>query len=736
MKIFTIQGNPKKDNKTIINNPTFNSEDTTISFTIQDQEIGITDTKISLIERSSRIEWVEEIKVSRDIHTDNYFIEFNLNKFISTYYNQNSNWDLYLVFYDHLGMLKKSRLVISRKVPISKGKRYLASASTEGVHLVSPYITELNELSLIITEPAILADEKLNTNLTIVKFKMSNNIITGKALLQVYDAQTFFVKSLILRYRSKTDPIKYTFPLIEEKKTDKACTLTFSIDISQLKLQNYYWDFYLEVEINDVKHIIRMKNPTFKVRRHVNKKSIKQSYTYQNNFYVQPYITAANTIALLCKKKEVYETFSYYFKENLAYFLYILFKWYFDRKNIWLAFEKFSETAQDNAFYFFQYCYKNKKQKNFFYIIKKDSPDYSNVKQMEDKVLHYMSFKYMVYLFAAKLLISSESKGHVYDIRIQKGLLKKALNHKAQVFLQHGVIGLKRVDQIFRKGIRNSIGLFVVSSEMEKKIIKNNFGYKDNEIIVTGLSRWDVLTDQSKNKASILLMPTWRSWMDDLPEDKFVQTEYYQHYVSLLNSHDIDNLLKEYNIQLNFYIHPKFKAYIDKFSSNNERIRIYQYGEEKVNQLLMRSSMLITDYSSVSWDMFYQKKPIVFYQFDLDDYIRYQGSYIDMETELFGDQAKTVDSLIDLIKKYTDNNFIENPKYAFLRKTYLTYTDQQNSSRIYQEIMNNYRRLTKRKLSFTIMESDLLMSIWFFSKKNKTLYHTANMIKKYLIENK
>jgi CDP-glycerol glycerophosphotransferase (TagB/SpsB family) len=736
VKIFTIPKNPKKESKVTINDPAFNSNETSISFTIQNQDIDLTNAKISLIERSSRIEWVEEIKATRDTNTGSYLISFDLYKFIKTYYNQNSRWDLYLVSFNHSYGEEKSRISISNKNAILNSNRYLDSALTDGVHLVTPYITELNGLSLVITEQNQLEDEKLDINVKVVKFNMNNNIINGKVILQVPNHQSFSVKSLILRYRSKTDPIECTFPVNAEKKSETSCAVKFSIDISQLKLQNYYWDFYLEIVINHRTHEIRMKNPTFKVRRQVNKKSIQQSYLYENNFYVQPYVTAANTIALLYKKKEVYETALFYFKEKLAYSLYISFKWYFDRKNIWLTFEKFSETAQDNAFYFFQYCYKNNKQKNFFYIIKKDSPDYSNVKQMEDKVLHYMSFKYMVYLFAAKLLISSESKGHVYDIRIQKGLLKKALNHKTQVFLQHGVIGLKRVDQIFKKGIRNSIGLFVVSSETEKKIIKNNFGYKDNEIIVTGLSRWDVLSDQSNNNPSILLMPTWRSWMDDLPEDKFIKTQYYQHYVSLLNSPDIDNLLNEFNIQLNFYIHPKFKAYIDKFSSNNKRIRIYQYGEEKVNQLLMRSSMLITDYSSVSWDMYYQKKPIVFYQFDLDDYIKYQGSYINMETELFGDQAKTVDSLIELIKKHAENNFKEDPKYALLRKSYLKYTDRQNSSRIYQEIIKNYQRLTKRKLSFTIMESDLLMSIWFFSKKYKTLYTAANTIKNYLIEHK
>ena len=30
--------------------------------------------------------------------------------------------------------------------------------------------------------------------------------------------------------------------------------------------------------------------------------------------------------------------------------------------------------------------------------------------------------------------------------------------------------------------------------------------------------------------------------------------------------------------------------------------------------------MLITDYSSVSWDVYYQEKPVVFYPFDLETY--------------------------------------------------------------------------------------------------------------------
>jgi CDP-glycerol glycerophosphotransferase (TagB/SpsB family) len=716
----------------IINNLYFDSSNNLLTFSLSNEDINLFGSKILLIERSSNIEWIEDI-YSENLDT-NRAITINLNKFAKNYYNQNSRWDFYLITLNSIGIYEKLRLGTFDQEVAPKHKRYLSSTSTEGVNLVTPYLTNKNELSLVIIEPKNLEGEKINVNMKITKFRINKNIIDGMVSLQLPEVHSFLVKSLVLKYRSKTDNIEYKFSVSEEKKNKTTCKVTFSFDISQLEFQNYYWDFYLVIQIDKKESLIRFKNPSMKVKKTVNKQSIKQSYIYENGFWIQPYITAFNSISLLYKKKELHETPSYFLKEKLAYYFYLLFKWYFDQKNIWLAFEKFSNSAQDNGFYFFKYCHDHGKKENFYYILKEDSPDYSNVLPLKNKVIHFMSFKYMVYLFAAKLLISSETKGHAYDIRVQKGLLRKAIKYKRQVFLQHGVIALKRVDQVFKKTSNNAADLFVVSSEYEKNIIKSNFGYKDNEIIVTGLSRWDVLKDQSKGQSTILLMPTWRSWMDDLSEKKFMETEYYKQYTSLLNSHYLEEVLEQYDIKLNFFIHPKFKAYIDKFSSTNKRIKIYQYGEEKLNQLLMRSSMLITDYSSVSWDMYYQKKPIIFYQFDLEDYIKYQGSYINMETELFGDRVFKADQLVDLIKKYADQNYNENPKYALMREEYFKYTDQNNSSRIYQEIMNNAERLTKKKYYLALYDSPIIRTLWGIAKKYKICIRFADQLRRKINE--
>src|SRR5699024_6201365 len=75
------------------------------------------------------------------------------------------------------------------------------------------------------------------------------------------------------------------------------------------------------------------------------------------------------------------------------------------------------------------------------------------------------------------------------------------------------------------------------------------------------------------------------------------------------------------------------------------------------NELLMRSSLLITDYSSVAWDFYYLKKPVAFFQFDYATYEELQGSYIDLKKDLFGEKFTDADTLIKAIKAYIAKDF-------------------------------------------------------------------------------
>ena len=84
----------------------------------------------------------------------------------------------------------------------------------------------------------------------------------------------------------------------------------------------------------------------------------------------------------------------------------------------------------------------------------------------------------------------------------------------------------------------------------------------------------------------------------------------------------------------------------------------------------MKCSMLITDYSSVSWDVHYLAKPVLFYQFDYDLYQQANGSYIDMTRDLFGDRCLDQECLVKNIKEYIEHNFKEKERYAQMRKAW------------------------------------------------------------------
>ena len=179
---------------------------------------------------------------------------------------------------------------------------------------------------------------------------------------------------------------------------------------------------------------------------------------------------------------------------------------------------------------------------------------------------------------------------------------------------------LKRVDAFYGKGMRSGCDLFIVTNTMEEKIILDNFGYEPAEIANTGFARWDVLKDHSQGSHNILIMPTWRNWLDSVSDEAFENSAYFRNYMQLLNSERFSEILEKYDLQIYFYLHAKFQSHLKTFHIASDRINVLSFGDTPVNEMLMKCRMLITDYSSVCWDMLYQNKPTLFYQFDLDQY--------------------------------------------------------------------------------------------------------------------
>ncbi len=558
------------------------------------------------------------------------------------------------------------------------------------------YLTEEYEVGVYYTvfgRMGINVYKKTNRYLTRTINKVTEVSIKKNQLKIVFAYQTIpeckpEAVSIVLRHSKDLEDVRFELPIEVLKKEGRWTKAVAKLNLDHCQLRALYWDVYLEYRGTDGKvYPTKLKNFSESFQnKHFRSFFRDNTYYFGKDEMFYPYLTTADALAFQCREKGEFDDWKFRLKERVAAGVYFLLKPYWINKGIYLVYEKFCMMAQDNGYYFFKYCMENDIEKKLgrkiYYVIDKNSPDMEKLLPYKKNLIEFMSIKYIVYMLASKLLISTDTRSHAYAWRSKNSIMTRYLKSKKLVFLQHGVTALKKVDFLYGKGHYGDCNLFVVTSDYEKDIVLKNFGYKESEIAVSGFARWDVLEDKSQGGRDILLMPTWRNWLEEVGDEVFKQSDYYQNYMRFLTSDRLATILEKNDLKLNFYLHPKFRDYINEFKIDAERIRLIPFGQEPLNELMMKCRMLITDYSSVCWDMYYQGKPVIFYQFDLDDYYELHGSYLDMRKDLFGPQVEQLEDVFTAFEKMVEDDFKLEPKYEELRHYYYKHIDDKNSQRI------------------------------------------------------
>ena len=528
--------------------------------------------------------------------------------------------------------------------------------------------------------------------LTMRKGKLNLHLVT--------DSHKYGYKpeQVVFRFRSKLQEERcgYNFEIKTVKIKKDLQYVDACLDLKNVDLKSLYWDVVVMFVNPETGEGFEAAVFMTRAYRLFTSFLYRGSYKTGNGFFLYPYNTSSKKLAFQFREEGEYDHLGFRVKELTAFAAYYLLKPYWDSRHIQLVYEKFCMMAQDNGYYFFKYCMdheEEKRQKNhIYYVITKDAPDRKKLDAYQSHLVDFMSIRHMIYMIAAELLVSTDTRNHLYAMRQRGSILKRYLRKKPLVFLQHGVTALKKVDFFYGKGKSGSCNLFVVTSDFEKKIVEDYFGYAEDEIVNSGFARWDVLEDKSEGLREILIMPTWRAWLENVTLEEFKESDYFHNYMALLNSPRFHSFLEKNDLLANFYLHSKFREFIQDFSVESDRIRLIVFGEEPANELMMRCKMLVTDYSSVCWDVFYLDKPVVFFQFDRDKYMEAHGSYLDMDRELFGDCAQDVDGLLTYMERCADDHFVVRAEYEKMQKSFYKYFDDQNSRRICDAIVKKWPR--------------------------------------------
>jgi CDP-glycerol glycerophosphotransferase (TagB/SpsB family) len=180
-------------------------------------------------------------------------------------------------------------------------------------------------------------------------------------------------------------------------------------------------------------------------------------------------------------------------------------------------------------------------------------------------------------------------------------------------------------------------------------------------------------------------MPTWRG--SDYPQgERFYETAFYRRFQSLLENPRLLDLLEERDLKLIFYPHIELQKELDKFKSPSKRIVLADWRDYDVQTLLMRCSLLITDYSSVFFDAGYLEKPVIYYQFDMEDFRKYhyQEGYFSYVKHGFGPVVTTEEALINAVMECAGNDFRMQKDYLDRLEAFYSVRDEMNCERTYQ----------------------------------------------------
>ncbi len=297
--------------------------------------------------------------------------------------------------------------------------------------------------------------------------------------------------------------------------------------------------------------------------------------------------------------------------------------------------------------------------------------------QMPDaiKKVKYHSFKELYHLSTSKIWIDNNRK------------FRNAVKKKEQFYIQtwHGGLGLKKIEGAALDGLPNNYAEFGKRDSNKTDVMISNSNYRTNQyrnffwyngpILEIGSPRNDIFFKDNKelkkkirsnlnlsdNDYVILYVPTFRKYNFD--------------YFSIDFNKLINEFKKKYHksCKVLFRAHPSLN--IDVLNEN--LIDVSKYPD--VEELLLISDMLISDYSSVLFDFIYTKNDIYLYAPDYENYITDRGFNFDYDSLPF---SKAYDS-DELINNILSNNAKKyNEQLKKFMKSLKIYDDGNSSKRI------------------------------------------------------
>lgn len=583
------------------------------------------------------------------------------------------------------------------------------------------YVNKKAEIAIGINRP-VKYKYRIRTDET----QVSSGILKLGGILETQTDRLISATIQVVGRRSRTEfesPVRFSFDVATAKRRfgraiySWQATMDFTkFDWSEIDSSDNY-DLYLNVHSGNQPEPrkLRISRTPFLVRSTVSSDAVASG---GKTLAISPYFTfKAKATSLLL---EVFDSQAFNVLTEAKHRTFPIKSE--SAKPVWIVGE-LPYKAQDNGLHLFRYLREHRPDIDAYYVIDENAPDRRNLVGMDNVVFH-SSKEHFELAIRAERFIGTHHAEYLYPTRHQAFSSK---TKATRVFLQHGVMGTKWMVPNYGKHAPGfSTDLFMVSSDREKQYIVGDFQYEPSEVKVTGLPRFDSLLaeDTQVNKNSILVIPTWRDWLQT--EEAFLESEYLNQWSELLNSPELEKLVKRHGLEITFCLHPNMMQFRDYFAS--APVRLIVQGEVDVQELIKKSAVMITDYSSVNFDFSFLYKPVHYFQFDRERFLGRNGSHLNLDKELPGKIAFDRSSLLTDLSNTVERGMLMEPLYQRRANRFITYRDLHSSQRVTHEI----EKASLRTSSVHGWRAELPIKLKSRFRKNKNYFKIMrNLFKLY-----
>lgn len=346
--------------------------------------------------------------------------------------------------------------------------------------------------------------------------------------------------------------------------------------------------------------------------------------------------------------------------------------------DVWIFGSWFGMSYSDNPKYFFEYLLKQNTSLKVYWITR-NREIYSKLLKENKPVLYVKSIKGILYVLRAKVIIMSNN---VSDIQYREFINPKTI----KIQLWHGIPSKKIAfdtrslsNDTYKKNPFD-YDLFISTSELIQRRFSSAFRMDISKIPITGYPRTDVLFNKHKicRTFSILYAPTHRMQGQGNIENYILNKELLKKINLFCSKHSI-----VFKIKLHYHDELRFE-----FNNDNSNIVFIKSNIDfDIQEELLNTNILITDYSSIYFDFLLLNRPVIFSAFDLKEYNdNDQGNYEALEDIAGGPICKNWVEVLEWILKFKKNKLFYNKKRQNLINKFYKYNDGNNSQRVYEEI--------------------------------------------------